>query len=269
MFKTFEESAELFKIIDKKHWERTPEEKKIADAYYFYLKAWDNFGANLGKGKDIIFKLSEKFPNDWHCSRKFPMGNFKALAGSTHEEIYNKWVARYHEPMLDYKGRKDSIIRFAGLYVIKKYEEAYGQTLTREEVKLAMALNLYQSSKGLVLEDYANEMLTEQYSNHPRLEYKPATSELENIDVDGILCWRESGEIVRYYSIKCLKALKDENILKKRYGMRDGLEKLTPTHYAGFESLNSKTIVTKYASDFPRPENLDELRKEWQKEYKR
>lgn len=267
MLSPFEEAAELYTIIDKKQFERSAEERKIGNIYYFYLKCWDNYGANLGKGQDIIFKLSQLFPADQRCRTKFPMGNFKALAGSTHEEIYNKWVARYHEPMIDFKGRNSSIIRFAVAYTIKKYEELYGQIITPEEVRKAISLNLYRSAKGLVLEDIVNEMLTEQYANHPRLEYKPATAELEHLDVDGILCWRESGEIIRYYSIKCLKALKDENILKKRYGMREGLSKLTPTHYAGLETIDSKTIITKYATDFPRPENLESLRRIWNEEY--
>lgn len=265
---SFTEASERYQIIEKPHYKKTLEEKELTDAYYFYLKCWDNMAPNLGEGKDCISLLSRFFPTDQACRDYFPMGNFKALEGLSHETIYSIWMTRFFDTtLIDHKGNPSTISKFIGHYMMKKYKEIEGHEFSRDIVRQAICLNLHRAAKGMSLEHWVHEQQLEEWRNHPRLEYKVATPEMEHKDIDSLLVWRDSGEIVRKYSVKNLRALRDETILKKRYGMKDGKEKLEPTHYMGVETVDSTKIIVKSADLFPRPENLDELRKKWQKRY--
>jgi hypothetical protein len=249
---SFTEAVHNQTIVDKGWKNQTPEERNIEIGRKFFLKIWDNLGPRLAAGEDIIAKLSKLYPSDNLCKTKFPLGRFKDLAGSTHEEIYDHWIARFEEEITSTEGKTTTIKNFCGKYMMQKWKEEKGTEISREDVSRAMSMMLFHAGIGMVLEDRAHKELDDLYDHKPLFGYRPAEHKDESTGVDGFSFWvHKPDSSVNKFSIKCLNSLTERYILKTRTDEwrteEDGTKKFykgktDPTIYCGYHTYDQKAL---------------------------
>jgi hypothetical protein len=242
MLSSYEEITPVWASIDKDWRDRNAEQRIINKHQSFFLKIWDSQKERLPYGDELITQLKLHFPSDRYCREKVPLGYFKDLAGWSHEDIYNHWVARYYEVMINVNGNPNTIANFCGRYMMKKWKEEFGTELTVEEVRRAMSLRLYRGSAGMVMEDRTHADLAELYAGSKLYGYTPAGQEDEHTGVDGYSFWlHNQNRRVHQYSIKNFRTINDyEFLMETRTDQwsKDGKTlqkkgKTQPTHYVG------------------------------------
>jgi hypothetical protein len=249
----FTKATDNWTIIDKGWKNQTAEERQIEKEWKFFKKIWNNKGSRLPAGQDLVAKFTKIFPSDPGCKTWFPLGEFKDLAGWTHKEIYDHWIARFYQRMEMANGKTSTMANVSGKYMIEKWKEEFGTDLPVENVSRAMSLMLFHAAVGMILEDRAHKELDEHYTNIPRFDYRPAEHKDENTGVDGFSFWaHNSDKTVNKFSIKCLESLTERYIMQTRTDewrtLEDGTKKFykgktDPTIYCGYHTYDSKKLT--------------------------
>lgn len=253
---TYLEAAALWKEIDAPYWKQNESVRKVNRQHKFFKRLWDSQTPALKPGEEAILLLSKMFPNDPDCSSAYPLGKFKELEGWTHKEIYEHWVEKFTNTLINRSGNKSSIAFTCGTYMIHKYLEYNDEVIEKQEASEAMSLMLYRSAFGMVLEDRAHQELIEFYeTNSENQTYRPAPHEMEKEGLDGYShnTWNKKNEI-DWFSMKSLGGLNDDYIMSTRADQTktrsDGTVytikgKTKATIYAGYESIDSHVIILK------------------------
>lgn len=251
-FYSFTTAERVFKNIEASYAGKllSKDDRAGKSNFTFVKTIWDSYKIPKGmkKSETLIGVLKVKFNNVYACRVCRPLGDFKDYATFNHEEIYNTLIDLFQKVRNTADGGKDSYVDL--LYPYAKslsgrfnYSDKYFDKDSFEE---GISLMIYRSSIGIYLESYIHSAMIKWFDdNSDEFIYRIAPSEWESDDVDGIICRRDTDDVVVRISIKTLRAFTNESIFGewRKPESEGGKGKTIPDIYLGIS--DEKNIEVK------------------------
>lgn len=253
-FYSFQTAARIYKDIENSYSGRIISKESFAGKsnFLFVKKIWDSYKMPQGmkKSETLIGVLKEKYSNIYACRACRPLGDFKDYATMNHEEIYNTLINLFQ---VNQKTADGGIDNYADLlYPYAKFLSARfnyknnDKYFNKKAFEQGLSLMIYRSTIGIYLESYIHTLMIKNFDRSNEFVYRIAPSEWESDDVDGIICRRDTDDIVVRISIKTLKAFTEDCIFGewRKPELEGGKGKTLPDIYMGISDEKDIKVET-------------------------